>query len=276
MNIIYNASDIAALINKNPYKTQDEIIHNILCKLKKVENKKDLENFKSISTDDTHKLLNSFYNNSYLNKQEFNEYLNLLNNITNEEQKLKLDKKIMEHITKNCINISNTNDCINLQKKIDENIDNVLKNKDNSELKKYLNGHINKKRGIKNEDKIIKEYSKKNKTKITDNNSKLYKNYLFTINNYKIYICGKIDGIENDELIEVKNRKNRLFTFIPEYEQIQIQVYFKLTNLFKGKLIQNYNEEQSILSINKDNDIWHMIENELKIVTNKIINLLIN
>ena len=69
MNIVYNASDIAALINKNPYKTQDEIIHNILCKLKKVENKKDLENFKSISTDDTHKLLNLFYDNSYLNKQ---------------------------------------------------------------------------------------------------------------------------------------------------------------------------------------------------------------
>ena len=49
MNIVYNASEIAALINKNPYKTQDETIHNILCKLKKVENKADLDNFKSIS-----------------------------------------------------------------------------------------------------------------------------------------------------------------------------------------------------------------------------------
>lgn len=274
MNIVYNASEIAALINKNPYKTQDEIIHNILCKFKKVENKADLDNFKSISKDDTTKLLDLFYKNSYLNKTQFNDYLEKLNNVKTEDQKLKLDKNIMENITKNCINTSNTNHCLNLQKKIDENIDNVLKNKDNSELKKYLNGHINKKRGIKNEDKIIKEYSKKYNKKITDNNSKLYKIHLFDIEKYKIYICGKIDGIENDELIEVKNRKNRLFTFIPEYEQIQIQIYFKLTGLSTGKLIQNYNEEQSILPINQDDNIWNTIIEELNIVSHKIIELL--
>ena len=274
MNIVYNASEIAALINKNPYKTQDEIIHNILCKLKKVENKADLDNFKSISKDDTTKLLDLFYKNSYLNQTQLNDYLEKLNNIKTEDEKLKLDKKIMENITKDCINIPNTNDCLNLQKKIDENIDDILKNKDNFELKKYLNGHINKKRGIKNEDKIIKDYSKKYNKKITDNNSKLYKTHLFDIDKYKIFICGKIDGIENNELIEVKNRKNRLFTFIPEYEQIQIQIYFKLTGLSTGKLIQNHNEEQSILPINQDNNIWNTIIEELNIVSQKIIQLL--
>ena len=274
MNIVYNASEIAALINKNPYKTQDEIIHNILCKLKKVENKADLQNFKSISKDDTNKLLYLFYNNSYLNETQLNDYLDKLNNIKTEDDKLKLDKKIIENITKECINTSNTNDCIKLQNKINDNIDNILKNKDNSELKNYINGHINKNRGIKNEDKIIKEYSKKYNKKITNNNSKLYKIHLFDIEKYKIYICGKIDGIENNELIEVKNRKNRLFTFIPEYEQIQIQIYFKLTGLSTGKLIQNYNDEQSILSINEDNHIWDIIIQELNIVSHKIIQLL--
>ena len=274
MNIIYNASEIAALINKNPYKTSDEIIHNILCKLNKVENKTDLENFKSISKTETKKLLDLFLNNSYLNKEQVDTYLTTLNNIKTEDDKLKLDKKIMENITKECVNINNTDDCKKLQTKIDANIDSVLKEKDNSHIKNYMNGFINKKRGIKNEDKIIKEYSKKNKTKITDNNSKLYKIHLFTINKHNIYICGKIDGIENDELIEVKNRKNRLFTFIPEYEQIQIQIYFKLTGLTTGKLIQNYNEEQSILLINKNDDMWNMIEEELKNVSNIIINKL--
>ena len=160
MNIVYNASEIAALINKNPYKTQDETIHNILCKLKKVENKADLDNFKSISKDDTTKLLNLFYNNSYLNETQVNDYLEKLNNIKTEEEKLKLDKKIMENITKECINTSNTNDCLNLQKKIDENIDNVLKNKDNSELKNYINGHINKKRVLKMKIKLLKNIQK--------------------------------------------------------------------------------------------------------------------
>ena len=273
MNITYNASDIAALINKNPYKTQEEIIHNILCKLKNIENKTDLEHFKSISKNNTTELLNLFYNNSYLNEKEKNDYLQKLNNIKTDDEKLKLDKKIMENITKKCIDTSNTNDCIKLQKIIDTNIDDVLK-KDNSNIKNYINGFINKKRGIKNENKIINQYSEKYKTKITDNNSKLYKIHLFNINKYNIYICGKIDGIENNELIEVKNRKNKLFTFIPEYEQIQIQVYFKLTNLSTGKLIQNYNQDQSILLINKDINMWNMIEEELKNVSNKIIELL--
>ena len=118
MNIVYNASEIAALINKNPYKTQDETIHNILCKLKKVENKADLDNFKSISKDDTTKLLDLFYKNSYLNQSQLNDYLEKLNNVRTEDDKLKLDKKIMENITKDCINTSNTNDCLNLKKKL--------------------------------------------------------------------------------------------------------------------------------------------------------------
>ena len=36
-----------------------------------------------------------------------------------------------------------------------------------------------------------------------NNNSKLYKMRLFTIDNYEIYVCGKIDDIENNELIEI-------------------------------------------------------------------------
>ena len=66
----------------------------------------------------------------------------------------------MENITKECINTSNTNDCLNLQKKIDENIDNVLKNKDNSELKNYINGHINKKGVLKMKIKLLKNIQK--------------------------------------------------------------------------------------------------------------------
>lgn len=274
MNIVYNASEVAALINKNPYKTQEEIMHNVLCKLNKVENKSDLDNFKSISKDDTTKLLDLFYKNSYLNEAQVNDYLEKLNNVKTEDEKLKLDKKIMENITKECINTSNTNDCIKLQKKIDENIDNILKNKDNSDLKNYINGHINKKRGIKNEDKIIKEYSKKYNKKITDNNSKLYKLHLFNIDKYKFYICGKIDGIENNQLIEIKNRRNRLFTFIPEYEKIQTEIYLRLTNLTTGKLIQNYNDTQSSFDISLNNELWNLILSELHEVSIKLLDLL--
>jgi hypothetical protein len=271
MNIFYNASDIAALINKNPYKTSDEIIHNILCKIKKVENKTDINKFKNINNDDTLKLLNLFNNNNEITKKEFDIYKNKLKNVKNEDDKLKLDKEIIEKVSKKCINTEKTNECIDLQKYLENNIDKILDNKNTKEIKDYINGFINKKRGLQNEGKIIQQYSKKHKTNITDNNSKLYKLKLFSFDLYNIYICGKIDGIENDELIEVKNRKNRLFSYIPEYETIQIEVYFKLTGLKKGKLIQNYNDEQSIILIEQNNELWDLIETELKNISEKII-----
>ena len=105
---------------------------------------------------------------------------------------------------------------------------------------------------------------KKNQTKIKFNNSKLYKMKLFTFDIYEIYICGKIDGIIDDELIEIKNRRNRLFEFIPIYEQIQIEIYFRLANLNKGKLIQNYNDTTSEFIITSNDTLWESIKNDIK------------
>ena len=73
-------------------------------------------------------------------------------------------------------------------------------------------------------------------------------------------------------MIEIKNRRNHLFTFIPEYEKIQTEIYLRLTNLKKGKLIQNYNETQSSFDLVIDNKLWDMIISELKKVSYNIIN----
>ena len=115
---------------------------------------------------------------------------------------------------------------------------------------------------------------KKNKTNIKDNNSKLYKMRLFSLNEHEIYVCGKIDGIENNELIEIKNRRNRLFEYIPIYEQIQIEVYFRLTGLETGKLIQNYNDTTSEFAIKTNNTLWESILDELQIACKIIIDQL--
>jgi len=274
MQIFFNASDIAALINKNPYKSQEEILHNILCKIQKIENKTDINKFKNIDNTATLKLLDVFKNNKDITDTQYEIYTDKLNTVKTTDDCLKLNKELLECVTKNCIKLNNTNDCIKQQKILEKKVDNILGEKNTKEIKEYMNGFINKKRGIRNENKIIEQYAKKYKTNVTNNNSKLYKYKLCSINDIDFYICGKIDGIENDELIEVKNRKNRLFTFIPEYEQIQIEIYFKLTNLNKGKLIQNYNDTQSIILIEQNNDLWNIIETELNIVANKLIDLL--
>lgn len=149
-----------------------------------------------------------------------------------------------------------------------------MKNKDTKNITKYVEGHINKNRGIKNEQTIINNYEKKNNITIKENNSKLYKMKLFTLENNSIYICGKIDGIEDNQLIEIKNRRNRLFEFIPLYEQIQIEIYFRLTGLETGKLIQNYNDTTSEFIIKKNDSLWDNILDELRIACKIIIDQL--
>ena len=57
-------------------------------------------------------------------------------------------------------------------------------------------------------------------------------------------ICGKVDGFckkDNIEYIfEIKNRKNKIFTDIPIYEQIQLLIYTKILNNNNVIFVQNH------------------------------------
>ena len=211
---------------------------------------------------------------NYLNFYYFSNNLNLLiiqlceqykndikNNKTNDITEI--SKTVLNKVSEKSVKTNCTDESKKLQNNIQANLKKVMKNKNIDKVNEYLTGHINKTRGIVNENKIIEKYEKKNNTKIKDNNSKLYKMKLFDIEPHSIYICGKIDGIENNSLIEIKNRRNRLFEFIPLYEKIQTEIYFRLTNLTQGKLIQNYNDTQSIFDIQSDDELWNTILSEL-------------
>jgi len=266
-NINFNASEVAALINKNPYKSQEEALHDLLCRVKKQKNTKDLDKFSIISKEDLLKLLDTFNTENMLDKS-IQEKLEQELKKTNDTKIV--SKKLFENISKNSIDTKCTENSKKTQQNLEAKLDSIIK-KDTKEVKQYLNGFINKQRGIKNENKIIDKYQKKNNTKISNNNDCLYKMKLFDLDKFTFNICGKIDGIENNELIEIKNRRNHLFTTIPIYEQIQTEIYFRLTNLNKGKLIQNYNDTQSIFVININQELWDTILNELFTVAELII-----
>lgn len=80
------------------------------------------------------------------------------------------------------------------------------------------------------------------------------------------FIGGKIDGITRDRrtLIEIKNRVNRLFRIIPQYESIQVQVYLQLLGLDKAILVEclktkEHNvlrENVNVISVNRDSEKW--------------------
>lgn len=263
MHIYLNASEIAGLINKNKYNPQEDVIYDIICRVKKEKNKADTNKLEIISKNELLELLKVFNDSKLIEKETMITFKKELEN-TKKEDVSKISQKLLNKVSKSSIQTKNTNESRIEQNKIETQIKNVMKNKDVTNVQKYIDGHINKTRGIINENKIIDKYEKKNQTKIKFNNSKLYKMKLFTFDIYEIYICGKIDGIIDDELIEIKNRRNRLFEFIPIYEQIQIEIYFRLANLNKGKLIQNYNDTTSEFIITSNDTLWESIKNDIK------------
>ena len=60
-----------------------------------------------------------------------------------------------------------------------------------------------------------------------------------------ILLRGKIDGIDDDgNIYESKNRRNRFFNAIPEYEKIQMEAYMFIYDKSTCTFLQNYNGEQ--------------------------------
>jgi hypothetical protein len=75
-------------------------------------------------------------------------------------------------------------------------------------------------------------------------------------------------------LVEIKNRKNRIFNFIPLYEKIQILLYSKACNINKCIFIQKYNEQiKETLITEFDELLYSEIIDRLNHITN-FINIL--
>lgn len=138
-------------------------------------------------------------------------------------------------------------------------------------IKKYEERINNIENGLNNESKIIDLYQSMKKVIIKDNNKKSY--VLFINKNYEkiLYytprIVGYIDGIvenENDKyIVEIKNRQNKIFEKIPEYEIIQIIIYMKLTNIYKCHHIEKYKDDLKTEIISFDEKIWNTIEEKI-------------
>ena len=75
-------------------------------------------------------------------------------------------------------------------------------------------------------------------------------------------IGGKIDGqLEDGTLIEIKNRTRCLFAEVREYEGIQIQSYLHLLEQGRGHLVECYNDGKekhvNIIEVEHDENIWN-------------------
>lgn len=243
------ASKVAAMVGKTPYCKISEIYDEIKCKI-------------------TGQRVQTLNDSNILNKKE----LILLFKNLNPDKIIKHQDLNLETILKlscnNAIKCKTTTESIFIENRINRNIANIFPKKNLSLLTKFITKDINTNRGTMNENRIIQKYNKRHLTTITHNNSQLYKYPLVDIKAangilYKLHISAKIDGLQDNTLIEVKDRRNRLFSKIPEYEKIQIEVYLRILNLRTAKLVQNFNNTSSELSYNTDDVLWQFIIHKL-------------
>ena len=67
---------------------------------------------------------------------------------------------------------------------------------------------------------------------------------------------GCVDGIQDDSVVEHKQRRNRLFRAIPVYELPQLYAYMYLTGRRSARLVETYQERQLEHIVTWDESVW--------------------
>jgi len=256
MILTIRASDVAACIGKNPYKSVNEMIDIYVnkCKGDKLDHSYD------ISKCDLEKLIEVV---SPTRKKE-------LELCDNEKDYNLLHQNIIKNISRESVKAKDNKESKIIENKLVENIPDVCK--------KCIKTEINTKRGIVYENKNLNNYEKNNHKSVKSRNSKIYYLKILTKEDFILRISGKVDGIEgmgDDQiLIETKNRRRRLFDEIPEYEKVQMCIYMKMTNIKTSKLLQYYDDEEGVIDYDYDEEFWNEIEQKLLNFKNEVIKCL--
>lgn len=119
-------------------------------------------------------------------------------------------------------------------------IDSVLV-KDVKEATDSVVREVNTRRGTKNEHKGIASYENSKRVKLHGKNSEFYKKWIGK-NSFgtSVYVGGRVDGLTDDRVVEVKCRRNHLFNTLPVYEKVQTQAYLFLTGKNTVEVVQKY------------------------------------
>ena len=124
-------------------------------------------------------------------------------------------------------------------------------------LKNSIEQDIRMKRGNIKEDSALNKTQKKLDINIGERNVDMYSKELFKTDKCCVIIRGKVDGISKDKkVVETKNRRDRLFNRVPDYEKVQMESYMYLTGFKECIHIENYNDQQNIEEYKHNEEFW--------------------
>lgn len=144
-----------------------------------------------------------------------------------------------------------------------------------AQLREELRAVRNKCMGSREECPALDLYESVHGVKVTDRNDRLYVMRL-RAGAQEFEIRGKIDGLQRqtnapDVLVEIKNRRNRLFGGIPIYEKVQLEVYLRMLDLQKAALFQRHKASgaHSTLRYGRNDALWTEVVAGLKRFSSK-------
>lgn len=224
--VILKASDVAAIIGRHQYKSREEIFNEYWKKYSP-------ETFTGQTQKDR---AEAALRSSVAAQKVLESALNVQAKDSNEVQK------------------------VLAQAKEKVNSDSNLNAAQKAEVIEHLRSQVYTTHGTRSEDKTADVVS-------STENVRLVRDDLFhnlevcVIDDVKFVICGKIDRIEERPdgsriLVEIKNRTNRLFRRLVEYEFIQIQVYLQMLGLVHARLVEQYNSQVMSHPVDRDEEVW--------------------
>lgn len=219
MELLFNISEIAIVTGDNPYKTKRDYLIDFWKKHDKCDYEKYTEIAKFVKETDQ----------------------DIINKIV-DSNKIDIKKELSE-----CVKSKNTVKLNEVKKEIFKKMEGLNEN-DKKEITKSLNNVTNTKFGISNENDVTKLYESMTGNSIIKDD-KYRKKIIYEHENFKIVICGKIDGFNNTNgsIIEIKNRINKLFYALRDYEKVQIMAYLHLFKANVGHLVEAHKKEDNTL-----------------------------
>ena len=143
------------------------------------------------------------------------------------------------------------------------NLDSKLDPVQKAEVIDHVRSRIYTTHGTRTEDHTAAKVATE-QNKVLGRDNTFYTLNIGTWGEFEFQIAGRIDRIEecpdgSKVLVEIKNRANRLFRRVVEYELIQVQVYLQMLGLVHARLVEQYNNQVLSHDITRDEELWQNV-----------------
>jgi hypothetical protein len=245
---VFFASEVAALIGRNKYKTKDEAIFRVLSTISKF--KPLIERLKSETGGKTQKevvdaipedvkvALDSAVSTAISVSSEV-EIVKTIDTFKKDTAKILLTNAIEGKSS----TVEFKAAAERIQKK-ESTVEQEMKTLEKSTVMSVISSEVQKRRGTQMESKVEDDHAVTTGKEITNRNSSLR----IELPEYTLF--GYIDGMQDGRIVETKNRK-RIWTEPPAYDIIQLRCYMKMKGEVDGLLLERFpngNIRETLLS----------------------------